>query len=71
MDHRYQWTTRDGVQDLDGLPKTIGIGIGVENGRIVINTNGPASLDMSAVKAFKADLQWAEEAAARQRGERS
>lgn len=69
MGEQYQWSVKGpGVRGPDGRPKTSGIGIGVENGRLILNSNGWASLDAEAIAHLKACIQWADEAAERQRG---
>ena len=71
LGEQYQWPIRRGVQGPDGKPKTLGIGLGVQNGRIIINSNGWAALDQEAIDYFKDCFRWAEEAAERQRQGRS
>ena len=67
LDPRHLWKITEGVLAVNGQPKTLGIGIGIEDGRVLIDTHGRASLDEDALDYLIACAVAAKHAARRQR----
>ena len=55
LDPQYRWHVSDGVQDRDGRPKVIGVGI--ENDRVVVDSRGWASLDEDAADVLMLSVE--------------
>jgi hypothetical protein len=69
LDEQYQWAVGpDGVKDATGQPKKIGVGI--EDGRVVVNTRGYASFDDDAADVLTLSIE-AAKAVIRQQRRRS
>ena len=57
LDERYRWRIQDGVVDVHGRSKAIGVGI--EHGRVIVDTQGWASLAPDAADTLKYSVETA------------